>query len=257
VQSVLYHQQQVAKYTPHRELSEMPLAGWWRGGWQQLPRLRADTRGRGEHPLNLQYAGDLERLQQALEPAGWRQAQTLGWHNLLRLLTPSLALQELPVLPQVHDGRHESLALEKPLRDGGRLVLRLWPADTRLEPGRAPLWLGNVSAQIQRRMLGLFNFPQTMDDFDAARAQLIHDSRALRQRLPAAAGRSGTVLIDGTTGATTRPQRVATPLHNQLASSGRSSDFAFSRGYEPSPRNPLVAPAYRRPDTDGCLSGRL
>ena len=198
LQSGLYHQQQIAAYTPHRELTNMALADWWRDAWEQLPRLRTDTRGRGEHPLNLQYAGDPETLRRALEAAGWRPAQTLGWNSLLHLLTPSLTLQQLPVLPQVHDGRHESLALEKPLADGGRLVLRLWPADIRLQPGRVPLWVGNVSAQTQRRILRLFNFPETLGEFGAARAQLTDDSRALRQRLPTTADRSGPVLIDGT-----------------------------------------------------------
>ena len=116
----------------------------------------------------------------------------------LRLLSPSLPLQELPVLPQVHDGRHESFALEKPLADGGRLVLRLWPANIQLQPDDEPLWLGNVSTQSQRRLLGLFNFPQTLGEFDAARAELINDSQSVRQRLPEPAVEAGPLLVDGT-----------------------------------------------------------
>jgi undecaprenyl-diphosphatase len=213
LQTWLYHQQQVAQYTPQRPQAEMALADWWRDGWQQLPRLRVDTRGRGEHPFNVQYAGDLGTLQRVLEPAGWRPVQPLGWHNLLHLLSPSLTLQQLPVLPQVHDGRHESLALEKPLANGGRLVLRLWPADVRLSPTREPLWLGNVSAQAQRRMLHLFNFPQTLAQSDFASAQLSDDSRALRQRLPDPVAHPHFFLIDGSSEGSVRPYSVpSTPF---------------------------------------------
>lgn len=185
LQGWFYHQQQVVAYTPQRAQQELALEAWWEDAWRHLPAMRSDTRGEGAHALNLQYAGSLTALQQALAPSGWRSAQALDWHNVLRLLSPSLALQALPVPPQVHDGRHESLALEKPLADGGRLVLRLWPADIRLLPDGQPLWLGNVSTQAQRRLMRLFNFPQTAPDFAPALAQLVADNRRLPQAFPA------------------------------------------------------------------------
>ena len=227
LQSGLYHQQQVAAYTPQRDLTQMTLADWWLDGWQEMPHLRTDLRGRGEHPFNFQYAGALATLQQALEPAGWRPAEPLGWHNLLHLLSPSLTLQELPVLPQVHDGRHESLALEKELEGGGRLVLRLWPANVQLLPRGEPLWLGSVSAQSRRRMLGLFNFPQTLGTFDAPRSQLIDDSRSLRQRLPAPETRARPLLIDGSS-------EPAARLH----APANSATFLFPAAARPSLKTP-------------------
>jgi undecaprenyl-diphosphatase len=191
--SWLQHDREVARYTPQRPQHELAADYWWQSGWAEQPLLRRDTRAAGRHPLNVQYAGSLEDLSRQLANRGWRPAEQLDWHNALRLLSPSLALQELPVAPQVHDGRHESLALEKSLPDGGRLVLRLWPSDLRLLPGKTPLWLGSVSSQQQRRLLKLLNYPQTQDDYAQALSDLLRDVSGLPQRLPQ--GAAGPLLL--------------------------------------------------------------
>ena len=79
------------------------------------------------------------------------------------------------MLPQVHDGRHESLTLEKPLDGDRRLVLRLWPAQVQLNPGALPLWLGLAGEQQQVRVAGLLTYAATSGDFAGALAQLTVD----------------------------------------------------------------------------------
>ena len=101
-------------------------------------------------------------------------------------MSPSLGLGELPLLPQVHDGRHESLALVKYSDQDHRLVLRLWPAGVRLEAEDTRLWLGNVSSQQQERILRLFNFPLIQADFASPYAQLLEDLGAIPHRTPPA-----------------------------------------------------------------------
>jgi undecaprenyl-diphosphatase len=189
----LEHDQQMARYTPHRAQQALAEDRWWESAWSRQPLLRKDTLPEGRHPLNLQYAGSRDDLTRKLAARGWQPAKQLDWHNALRLLSPSLPLRELPVPPQVHDGRHEALALEKPLAEGRRLVLRLWPSDVRLQPGDIPLWLGSVSAQRQRRLLKLLNFPQTQDDYAGPLQQLVEDAAGLPQRLPR--GQQGPLLL--------------------------------------------------------------
>ncbi|MDJ0805360.1 MAG: VTT domain-containing protein [Gammaproteobacteria bacterium] len=138
----------------------------WISGEADLPSYRHDVRGRFNHPLDIQFVGDLEMLSSQLQLLGWQPADQLSWSNLLRLLSPSLSLQELPVLPQVHDGRHETLLLAKPLADGGRLVLRVWSSAYRMADSLQPLWLGNVASQRKVVNLNILSYPVTVEDFD-------------------------------------------------------------------------------------------
>ncbi|MES9901761.1 MAG: LssY C-terminal domain-containing protein, partial [Sedimenticola sp.] len=130
-----------------------------------LPKERSDIRGDRQDPLNLQYAGPLDWLSSRLVGSGWQPAKALSWNNSLHLLSPSQPLQQLPVLPQVHDGRHEALLLEKGLPGDRRLVLRLWQSGVRLAPGGMPVWIGNVSEQHQVRIINLVTLAATDRDF--------------------------------------------------------------------------------------------
>ncbi len=160
-------------------------ARWWADGWRDLPAVRDDLRRRADHPLNVQYAGTLESLAATLGPQGWHVARDAGWQGWVRMLSPELPMEQLPVLPQVHDGRHEALALSKPAPDGGRWVLRLWPAWWTLEPEGTPLWVGTVSLQERRAPAGMLAYAATTDRFGEALATLTADLGAVEIRTPA------------------------------------------------------------------------
>ncbi len=160
------HESDITLYTPAEEKQHLSSSEWLDHAWQKQSAFRHDIRGRHNHPLYLQYAGTLEWLKIKLMEKGWRQADELQWDDILKLLSPSLPLQALPVLPQVHDGRHESLAMIKPLADDGRLVLRLWPSNTVLMPGQKSLWVGSVTRQQQADALVLLHYAKTSADFD-------------------------------------------------------------------------------------------
>ena len=171
-ESTLHHSQQVVRYTPVPEIRTLNEDQWWQSSQLELPKSRSDIRNRQNHPLNLQYAGHLDTLSQALARQGWRNANLLDGRNVLHLLATGLPLDELPVLPQVHDGRHEVLVLTKMLSDGTRRVLRLWPADVILTPDESSLWIGNVSDQGRAEVLHLIAFARTLPDFEQPLADL-------------------------------------------------------------------------------------
>lgn len=187
IQGLALHQQKLAFYSPRIEILQMSQAAWWQEGWSRLPRVRDDLWNRRQQPLQLQYAGAPETLAGRLAGAGWRPAERLGWGNLLKLLTPSLPLQQLPVLPHVHRGRHEQMVLMKPLSDEDRLVLRLWSGNARLTPGGLPLWLGQVGREKKKRLLNLIAYPATDPTGDPAALQrlLLDLDRQLPQRVVA------------------------------------------------------------------------
>jgi undecaprenyl-diphosphatase len=179
------HDDDLARYTPHPPVHRMAVETWWEDGWDRLPARREDTRGLNNHPLSLQYAGDLEDLARTLEVRGWTRVPPAGWRGLLRLLSTSLPLERLPVLPQVHEGQHEALALVRSGEPGRRTVIRLWASPYVLTPGRIPLWVGNASIQQREELLGLVSYPVTTDEFPEAFGELEQAVADLPHRRPA------------------------------------------------------------------------
>jgi undecaprenyl-diphosphatase len=125
-----------------------------------------DFRGHLRQDFVLQWAAPREQLERRLQEAGWQIAPDVDWHGLLLWLSPQVALHELPVLPQIHDGREDALRLvryDDPAAT--RWVLRFWDVDVRLVEGETPVWVGSISRQKLEPRMGLFTFavdaPQT------------------------------------------------------------------------------------------------
>ena len=151
--------EQLARYAPVEELREVDAARWWAVEWRRLPGERHDFRERERQPLNLQYAGNLETLQTALQQQGWSAPTALSPTQALQWLVPQARLADLPVLPQVHDGQHDRLRLARVADNGRRLyLLRLWPTRLRLDEPATPLWVGSVSELQLQQDLHLFTY---------------------------------------------------------------------------------------------------
>ncbi len=184
----------LARLTPAPDIETLARDTWHDAAWTRLPNRREDLSQRNQHPLNLQFAGDPAVLGAALVDSGWEQAELLGWDSAMRLLSPSLPLAELPVIPQVHDGRHEALVLTRPLGDEGREVLRLWPTRFRLEDG-TPLWVGNVTRQHKSTPVDLISFPATDPQAFDLPAELAEGLPGLVSRIPGGAGTNARIVL--------------------------------------------------------------
>ena len=95
---------------------------------------------------------------------------------------PSRSAIELPLLPRVHDGRHEALALVRPV-PGQRLVLRLWQTDAMLRETAQPIWVGTVTQEAIIRPLPWFNLPRDGRDFNQPRLTLLDSLPGVPARL--------------------------------------------------------------------------
>lgn len=131
---------------------------WWDTGWSELPTQRIDVRGEPGEPLDLQWAGTLPAIQAQLEADGWTQPAELDLSNILRWLTASETVSQLPVLPKVHAGRHPALVMRKPIDEETQWLVRLWPSGLRLAEGE-PVWLGQIHAQAAATRFRLFRYP--------------------------------------------------------------------------------------------------
>jgi len=169
----------LTRYAAREPSRKLEKVAWSADSWQKLPPYRLDLEGKKEQPLNLQWAGNLEAIRAELESTGWHEPVPLTLRTGLRWLAPEPSPTTLPLLPQLHDGRHDALSMVHAARsaDGLPLVLRLWSAHSHLEPGGAPLWLGTV-AWLHIERLPLLRFPVAAGDYGRALA-------ASRPSLPA------------------------------------------------------------------------
>jgi len=156
-----------------------------------LPQTRDDLRKTGSYPLNLQYAGRLDDLRDRLADRGWEPGSRLSWGTTMKLLSPSLPLAGLPVIPHVHNGRYEALTLVKQTSGISRLVLRLWTTPYRID-GETPLWIGNVTTQHKRTILNLLAIPTTDADTQGPPDSVQGDFSGLNPLRPI---RSGPLLL--------------------------------------------------------------
>ncbi|WP_462320634.1 bifunctional DedA family/phosphatase PAP2 family protein [Halochromatium sp.] len=173
-------QQDIARHHASRPLITITEAQWRSRRDLPIADYRKDLWHRNRRPFDIQYAGPLDRLAEALAGQGWAPAEMLSWNNAIKLLSPSLPLAELPVLPHVHDGHHDDLTLVKDLSDGRRLVLRLWRTQVQIDPSRsirdgsiwgAPIWTGNITEVVKETIVDLLALPITIPVDPSGKAQ--------------------------------------------------------------------------------------
>ncbi|HEY1076750.1 MAG TPA: VTT domain-containing protein [Fontimonas sp.] len=144
-----------AGVAPPREIT---TAQWQAGAWRDLSHARIDIAGRDKQPLSVQWAGSLDEITRSLLDAGWTAPPSLNPLHALRWLTGTTRVAELPVLPQVHAGRHPALSLYHVSDDSHAELLRLWPTRLQLDDGRR-IWLGSISRVEARTVYRLFRYP--------------------------------------------------------------------------------------------------
>lgn len=169
-------------YAQDTRLLRITRATWRNSGWETLPAWRIDLEGRHEQPLNFQWAGSLQRLKQVLAGQGWQRPPLLSPLSALNWLAPEPALGSLPILPEVNDGRHQSLLLIAPHPAGAKYLtlLRLWPSGTELKDGR-PVWIGKAGRRYLDKTMPLISYLKSDRDYDQPLQELAgalqHDKR--------------------------------------------------------------------------------
>jgi undecaprenyl-diphosphatase len=168
------HGSDTERYAVREQIRALAERDWWNDGWRALPTWRLDMKGEDSQPLTVQWAGSLDVLRVALGAAGWQAPLPFLARNWLLLLDTERPAMLLPVLPRVHDGRNQALALIRALPDAAdqRLVLRVWSAGAVLAEQPVPVWVGTVTRETIQRAFGGFNLPRDGNDYDAPRTTL-------------------------------------------------------------------------------------
>lgn len=160
------HEKDMAFYAPRHEEKTMALPLWQAGGWRDLPAWRIDMEGELEQPLTVQWAGLPVELIRFLKENGWRQPQSLSLKSVLGMFSPSTPVEQLPVLPRLHDGRTERLRLVR-MNVDGRLVFRLWSTEVKIEGNSVlHLFAGTIEEQQGRSLAGLITMARDTGGYD-------------------------------------------------------------------------------------------
>lgn len=153
------HAENLQRYQPQIVLHTQIPAQWRADGWRTIPQRRLDFRGQQRQPLTLQWASSREDLLERLQGAGWEVVPPLDIKGLLLWLSPQVTLRELPILPQLHNGRDDDLTLmHYGSEPDQRWVLRFWDVGARLSPTHVPIWVGSISRQQLAPRMKLFTF---------------------------------------------------------------------------------------------------
>lgn len=186
------------RYAVQIDYRVMASGEWWESGWRTLPAQRNDLRGWKSQPLSIQYAGDLTLLENTLAARGWKRALHATASNWLQWFNNAAPPHQQPLLPQLHDGRSESLLLISQDYVGHRLLaLRLWESGIRLQPGDVPLWVGNISYLAVPAGASL-QLPRAQDNFSEAFGDFVPEITMLPHRVSAATAQRGvTLLLEG------------------------------------------------------------
>jgi undecaprenyl-diphosphatase len=158
-------ERETQRYTPVLPHHVINTETWWQSEWKTLPAYRIDIKKQHSlQPLTLQWAGEISHIRNTLTAEGWTQAPSFSLASALLWLTPDAKLDTLPVLPQAHNGRHETLIMKKFLPDESRLfAIRLWLSHYNVPSGE-PIFIGNI-AELGLEHNALFSYLSPIEDY--------------------------------------------------------------------------------------------
>jgi membrane protein DedA with SNARE-associated domain/membrane-associated phospholipid phosphatase len=159
--------QETAKYARQNTAKTLSVADWNNAGWKSFPLRRIDLVGETEEPLVVQWSGTPQSIEKQLTGNGWQPALSLNLLTLGKMLEPKTDISQLPTLPTLHDGVSPSLIMTKRISPASRLVLRLWPTNSRVEVSSvdARIYVGSVAQEHFKPWLNLFLYPQVDEGF--------------------------------------------------------------------------------------------
>jgi len=157
-----HYVQETVRYARQNTTNVLSVADWDKSGWQSFPSRRIDLVGETEERLIVQWSGTPQSIESQLTGDGWQPALPLSLLTLGKMLELNTDIALLPTLPTLHDGLQPSLTMTKNLTPSSRIVFRLWPTSSRVEPSPADtrIYVGSVVQERFKPWFNLFLYPQ-------------------------------------------------------------------------------------------------
>jgi hypothetical protein len=138
--------QALYSYTPYSPQKTLVLNEWWQTGDPQASIYRLNRTGKPVQILNVQWAGDLNSIDDELEQSGWQPLPKISLLTLASRITGSEHGQHFPLLSPLYQDKKPLLVMVKHVEvEHALLVLRLWDDQTVLNQHKIPLWIGTIS----------------------------------------------------------------------------------------------------------------
>jgi len=161
------HKKDMAVYAPRYKEKTMTFSIWQTSGWRELPVWRIDMKGEFEQPLTVQWVGHLAELVRFLKDKGWQKPQPLSLKSVLGMFSPHPPIEQLPVLPRLHDGRVERVQMVHAGKGDNRLVLRLWNTEVKIKGNKSfHLFAGTIEIQQNSSLADLITIARDTGNYD-------------------------------------------------------------------------------------------
>ena len=142
---------------------------WQESGWEQIQQYRSDLMQRKKYPINLQWLATQKQITSVMKKSKWLPNEhSIG--DLTGWLRPSTTLQQLPIIPHLHEGRYETIRYVRyDVQHNRVLVARFWKTDIYVEKQQSerPLWSGEIS-YLEPIEFGPIQYLKTTDNFNQA-----------------------------------------------------------------------------------------
>lgn len=145
------------EYTPVWPVYQMTQQDWHN---KPIILLRNSRTGHPAEIFNLEWFGDIEKIKQTLISQGWKNHDSsLTFIGILRRLSDSPNGYRVPLIPQLYNNQYPSLLMTKDIdtnKNNYLIMLRLWPANIKIEGINTQMWLGIVNYyQPRTRLLSI------------------------------------------------------------------------------------------------------
>jgi len=148
---------------------------WLETGWKLLPTEREGVYKRKNNFFNLQWAGTKQNITSRLLQLGFIKHQN-SIKTLSNWFLETATINQLPVLPHIHQGQYETLRFYRYNKEKSTLtVVRLWPSIYKLKQSSPliPLWFGSISMMTEKSHLGIrYLVTQNTDIYDIQAANI-------------------------------------------------------------------------------------
>lgn len=132
--------------SPYHVTSRMiSLKKWWNQDTPVLPHVRFNRFGHPIATLNLQWLGDINKIEAQLVRQNWIKPNLDSFLNWLERLGNGSKSNQLPLLTHLLFNRKPDLIVYKRIKKGHPiLILRLWHSPVQIKEQKQSLWIGSL-----------------------------------------------------------------------------------------------------------------